>query len=114
MTITQFLRIVWARKWLAVGLMVLVSIVGSLVTVNLPKRYTAETSLIVEMRVDPVLGMMAPSLVAPGYIATQVDVLKSERVAARVVKLLRSRNGVTRRKRRSRLTATTRPCCRRA
>ena len=88
MTITQFLRIVWARKWLAVGLMVLVSIVGSLVTVNLPKRYTAETSLIVEMRVDPVLGMMAPSLVAPGYIATQVDVLKSERVAARVVKLL--------------------------
>lgn len=88
MSIKQILRIVWARKWLVLALLVLVSIAGTVTTLLLPKQYTAESAMIVEMRIDPVLGAIAPSLAAPGYMATQIDILKSERVAARVVKML--------------------------
>ena len=88
MSIKQFLRIVWARKWLVLVLLILVSAAGSVFTVLLPKQYTAEAAMVVEMRIDPVLGALAPSLAAPGYMATQIDILKSERVAGRVVKML--------------------------
>jgi len=88
MSIKQFLRIVWARKWLVLALLLLVSIGGTVTTLLLPKQYTADTALVVEMRIDPVLGALAPSLAAPGYMATQIDIIKSERVASRVVKML--------------------------
>lgn len=88
MSIKQILRVVWARKWLVLALLVLVSIAGTAITLLLPKQYTAESAMIVEVRIDPVLGAIAPGLAAPGYMATQVDILKSERVASRVVKML--------------------------
>ncbi len=88
MSLSQYLRIVWARKWLVLGVFVLVAAVGVAVTFYLPRQYTAETSLIVEMRIDPALGALAPALAAPSYMATQVEILKSERVASRAVKLL--------------------------
>ncbi len=88
MSIKQLLRIIWARKWLVLGLSILIAVVGSAVTLRMPKQYTAETSLVVEMRTDPALGALAPALAAPGYMATQVEIIKSERVASRVVKML--------------------------
>ena len=88
MSITQIFRIVWARKWLVLGLLLLVGAVGTAVTLRLPKQYTASSSLIVEVRVDPVLGAIAPGLAQPGYMATQVEIIRSERVASRVVKML--------------------------
>ena len=88
MSIKQYLRIIWARKWLVLSLLVVVSVAGIAATLLLPKQYTAEASLIVEMRIDPVLGALAPSLAAPSYMATQIEVLRSDRVAARVVKML--------------------------
>jgi chain length determinant protein EpsF len=84
----QYLRIVWARKWLVLALLVVVGTVGSVVTVYLPKQYTAETSLVVEMRIDPALGALAPALAAPNYMATQIEIIRSERVASRAVKIL--------------------------
>jgi chain length determinant protein EpsF len=88
MSIKQLWRIVWARKWLVLGLMALVACAGSVFTVLQPKLYSAESAMVVEMRIDPVLGAIAPSLAAPSYMATQIDILKSERVASRVVKIL--------------------------
>ena len=88
MSIKQVLRIIWARKWLVLGLAVLVSIAGAAITLMLPKQYTAESAMVVEVRIDPVLGALAPGLAIPGYMATQVDILRSERVASRVVKML--------------------------
>ena len=88
MSIYQFLRIVWARKWFVLMLLVLVSAAGIATTLLLPKQYTADTAMVVEMRVDPVLGALAPSLAAPSYMATQIDIIRSERVAGRVVKML--------------------------
>ncbi|MEO7336935.1 MAG: chain length determinant protein EpsF [Caldimonas sp.] len=88
MTPKQFLRIVWARKWLVLAVFLLVAAGGIATTLLLPKQYTADTSLIVEVRVDPALGALAPALAAPSYMATQVEILRSERVASRVVKML--------------------------
>ena len=86
--LSQYLRIVWARKWLVLVLFVVVAAAGIAVTMLLPRQYTAETSLIVEMRIDPALGALAPALAAPSYMATQIEVLRSERVASRAVKIL--------------------------
>ena len=84
----QYLRIVWARKWLVLLLFVLGSAAGIAYTLNLPKQYVAETSLVVEVRIDPALGALAPALAAPSYMATQIEILRSQRVASRAVKLL--------------------------
>jgi chain length determinant protein EpsF len=88
MTLRQYLRIIWARKWIALTVLLLVAAGGIAATLLMPKQYTADTSLIVEMRIDPALGALAPALAAPSYMATQVEILKSERVASRVVKML--------------------------
>src|SRR5450432_1821460 len=86
--LSQYLRIVWARKWLILAVFVVIAASGVAITVLLPRQYTAETSLIVEMRIDPALGALAPALAAPSYMATQIEVLRSERVASRAVKIL--------------------------
>jgi chain length determinant protein EpsF len=88
MTPLQILHIVWARKWLVLVLLVVVSIAGIAITLTRPKLYTAESTMVVEMRIDPVLGALAPSLAAPGYMATQIEIMRSDRVAARVVQML--------------------------
>ncbi len=89
MSLSQYLRIVWARKWLVLTLFLVIASAGIVYTLLLmPRYYSAETSLIVDLRIDPALGALAPALAAPSYMATQVAILKSERVASRAVKLL--------------------------
>ena len=84
----QYFRIVWAHKWIVVILFLSIAIAGTVYTLRLPKLYTAETSLIVDLRIDPALGALAPALAAPTYMQTQIEILRSERVASRTVKIL--------------------------
>ena len=88
MTLKHYLRILWARKWLALGVAALVAVVGIAITLLLPRQYVAQSSLIIEMRIDPALGAIAPALAMPSYLQTQIEVIKSERTASRVVKIL--------------------------
>src|SRR5437764_4723313 len=89
MSIAQYLRIIWARKWLVLALLAATTAFGVFITLFvLSKQYTADASLVVEVRNDPVLGALAPGLASPAYLATQVEILKSDRVAGRVVKML--------------------------
>jgi chain length determinant protein EpsF len=86
MTLSQFLYIIRAR-W-NVALLILVATVGLAVGVSLilPKQYTATATLLVDqMRPDPVAGTPYAANPSPAFMATQVDVLKSERVAQNVV-----------------------------
>jgi chain length determinant protein EpsF len=89
MTFQQFLLILWARRKLALsifGVTVLTTLVISLI---LPKEYTATTSLVIDVKSpDPIAGMLMQGMMTPGYMATQIDIISSERVATRVVKLL--------------------------
>ncbi len=89
MTLQQFLLILWARRKLILyvfGLTVLTTLVVSLL---LPRQFSATTTVVIDVKSpDPIAGMVLPGLMAPGYMATQVDIINSQRVAQRVVKLL--------------------------
>ncbi|MDP3088166.1 MAG: chain length determinant protein EpsF [Methylotenera sp.] len=90
MNLTQFLLILKARHKIILitfGLTVLTTLVVSLL---LPKSYTATTSLVLNYKgMDPVTGLALPAQLMPGYMATQVDIITSRNVAIKVVDQLK-------------------------
>lgn len=90
MTFQQFLLILRARFWVIAGILAGVVLTALLVSLILPKKYTATTALVVDSKSsDPLMGVMLTSQMMPGYLATQVDIINSQRVAQRVVALTR-------------------------
>lgn len=90
MSLAQFLSILRAR-W-GVAALVLLATVGTTLVISLllPKQYTATASVVVDMKPDPIAGVLVPTgLLAASYMATQVDVMESTRVAQRVVRNLK-------------------------
>ena len=86
----QLLRILRAR-WLLM-LVTLVVVVAATVTVSLllPKRYTATAAVVVDVKgIDPISGGYLPTMPMSGYLATQVDIIRSHSVARRAVDLLK-------------------------
>ena len=68
---------------LTLGVTILAAVAISLI---LPKNYVAGVSMVVNYKgVDPVTGLSVPAQLMPGYIATQVDIIKSKSVALKVV-----------------------------
>ena len=90
MTLQQFLLILRAR-WVVALLTLLITVAATVaVSLTLPKQYTANAAVVVDVKSpDPVTGMLLAGMMAPGYMATQIDIINSDRVAQRVVKLLR-------------------------
>ena len=90
MTLHQFFLLLKAR-WRVALFVPLVAILAALaVSLMLPKKYTAQTAVLVDVRSpDPVAGVAVSGIVAPSYMATQVDIIAGDRVAQRVVKALR-------------------------
>ncbi|WP_341677862.1 chain length determinant protein EpsF [Niveibacterium sp. SC-1] len=89
MSIEQLLHVLRSRWKLVLLSTVLVFAVALIVSAVLPKRYTATASVLAEARsIDPVSGGLASVTMLPGYVATQIDIISSERVARRVVKML--------------------------
>lgn len=86
MNFSQFLLILKAR-WLVAFLALGVTVATTLaVSLMLPKNYTGTVSLVVDSKAkDPVSGILFPSQLLPGYLATQVDIIKSQNVALKVV-----------------------------
>lgn len=90
MTFQQFLLILRARYKVVVFTLLIIVIATLVISLLLPKQYTASTAVVVDVKSpDPLAGMVLPGLAAPGYMATQIDIINSDRVAQRVVKLLR-------------------------
>ena len=90
MTLQQFLLILWARRRLVFFTFLATVLSASVVTFQLPKEYSASAAVVLDVKSpDPIAGMVLPGLMAPGYMATQVDIINSDRVADRVVKMLR-------------------------
>lgn len=90
MSLPQLIAILLARMWIIAA--VIVAVVGSalLASMLMPPKYTAETSVIIDIKsADPVGGAFMPTQMAPGYMATQVDIIRSDRVARRVVETTR-------------------------
>lgn len=90
MTLHQFLLILRARYRVALMIIVVAVLSALAVSLVLPKKYVAETAVLVDIRSpDPVAGAAVPGLVAPSYMATQVDIIGGDRVAQRVIKMLK-------------------------
>ncbi len=85
MSFPQFLNILRARWLLLVTVPVIFVALAVVVTLVLPKQYTADTALVFDIKTyDPVSGALSPQLV-PSYLATQTEVITSDRVALEVV-----------------------------
>ena len=89
MNFQQFLIILQARY--KVALFVLLATVTLVLIVSLmqPNKYVASTSLVLDVKPDPLIGMALAGMAMPSYIATQTDIITSDRVAQGVVKLLK-------------------------
>lgn len=90
MNFTQFLLILNARKGVILGVLLFTVAVTAVVSLLLPKEYTAATTLIIDSKSkDPFTGQLMPSQMFPGYMATQVDIIQSSNVAQKVVRELK-------------------------
>lgn len=90
MSFSQVLGILRARFWIFLGTFVATVIITFGFSVLLPKQYTATSTIIVDYKgMDPILGMMMPAQLMPGYLATQVDIIQSNKVAGEVVKMMK-------------------------
>jgi polysaccharide biosynthesis transport protein len=85
MSFGRFLLILRARWWAA--LLAFVLTVGAAVGLSMlmPKQYTATASVVVDFKPDPVSAVVYGGMMSPAMMATQVDIIKSDRVGQRVV-----------------------------
>jgi polysaccharide biosynthesis transport protein len=85
------LLIILRARWKAACLaLVLTLAAGAAAFEFVPKRYTAETAVMVDIRSpDPVSAVLMPAMMIPGNMGTQIDIIKSDRVARKVARMLR-------------------------
>jgi len=88
MTFVQFLRILRARWKLCLSVFFGTIAVVVILSLVLPKKYKAEGSVVVDVQPDPITAGLYGTMINPAIIATQVDILTSDRVARRVIKNL--------------------------
>ena len=90
MTPQLLLRILRARSGVVIAALLATVLTTLVISVLLPKQFVAKTAVLIDVKSpDPVAGLMLPALIAPGYMATQIDIITSDRVAHQVVKNLR-------------------------
>lgn len=88
MSLQQLFLILKARYRLALIVALGITLATLAVSMMLPKRYTASTAVVVDMRTqDPIAGNL-DGPVTPSYLPTQVDIINSQRTAQKVVKAL--------------------------
>lgn len=80
MTFTQLLQILRARWKITFWTLLIVVATTAAVTASLPKKYLATVSVVLDYA-EPVLGTEAPSQFSTSYLATQIDIIASPKVA---------------------------------
>lgn len=86
MNFSQLFLALRARYKIIVLMLVVTVAAAFVISMLLPKTYVASTSVVVNYKgVDAVTGLSMPSQLMPGFIATQVDIIKSKNVALLVV-----------------------------
>jgi chain length determinant protein EpsF len=89
MTLRQFLLVLRARWKLALGVFTGVVLATIIISLLMPKMYTASATVVVDTKADPLTVATYAAQSSTAYIATQVDIISSERVADRVAKILK-------------------------
>lgn len=86
MSLSQFLAILLARKWMIIGAVCASLIGAAIVIMVVPPRYTADTRVLLDIiKPDPVTGQVMNSQFARAYTQTQTQLIKDSRVAGKVV-----------------------------
>src|SRR5688572_21633710 len=88
MNLRQILLVLRLRWWLVLLLFAATVGAACVYSYTVPKRYAATTVILLDVKTDPLVATLAPTLAAPAYIATQTEIIRSDRLATRVVKSL--------------------------
>ena len=89
MTLTQLLIVLRARWISFVVVLACAAALAVAANVLLPKRYSATAMVVLDVKSpDPIAGVVLPGANTSGYMATQADVFRSERVAQRAAREL--------------------------
>ncbi|QXP89424.1 chain length determinant protein EpsF [Methylococcus capsulatus] len=85
------LILIFLARWRVFGWTLAVTVLTTLVaSVAMSKTYTASTTVVIDYKGgDPLTGSAFPSDLMAGYLATQVDIIGSHAVAARVADALK-------------------------
>jgi chain length determinant protein EpsF len=86
MTINQLLSILLSRKKLALWVFGATFVLAILLYFVMPDRYTAIASVVIDTKTDPISTTGFTQELLTSYMATEVEVMSSVRVAQRVVK----------------------------
>jgi succinoglycan biosynthesis transport protein ExoP len=85
----QFFSILWARRWLAILIFSITLGTGLAAGLLSPKKYISSASLLLDQsRTDLMAAAGQGGNQSNAYLATQIDILTSPRVAAQVVRKL--------------------------
>jgi polysaccharide biosynthesis transport protein len=89
MSLGQLISIIRARWWVAALVLLLTAGLTIGISLALPKNYSASASVVVDTKPDPVSALAFGGQVSPAFMATQIDVIQSDRVALRVARNLK-------------------------
>lgn len=88
MTLQQFFLMLRARWRIATFTFMVLVMLALVISLILPSKYTATATVVIDSKAtDPISGTLYP--ISSSYMATQIDIINSDRVATRVVKLLK-------------------------
>ncbi|HET7832230.1 MAG TPA: chain length determinant protein EpsF [Gallionella sp.] len=90
MSFYQFLLTLKSRQKIVWGVLLITVLAVLAISLLLPKKYTATTALVLDVKTaDPLNGTVAPALMMPSYMATQTDIIMSDRVAQKAAHLMK-------------------------
>jgi uncharacterized protein involved in exopolysaccharide biosynthesis len=93
MSILQFFRILWARRFLVFIATLVSTVAGILVVQIMPPRYEATSRVMLDViKPDPVTGQVMATAFLKAYTRTQIQLLQDYRVAGAVVDSLKWAN----------------------
>lgn len=86
MNLSQFFLILRARKWIIIAALLTTVLSTFVVSMLLPKTYKATATVLLNYKgMDPLTGVATPGQLLPGYMATQIDIISSKKVALLVI-----------------------------
>lgn len=90
MNLQQFLLILKARHKIVLYTLLVTVATTLVVSLLLPKEYSATATVLVDVKSpDPIGGMVLPAQMLPSYMATQIDIINSQKVTLEVVRELK-------------------------
>lgn len=90
MSFNQLIDILKARKILVASVFFTIVALVVVISFLLPSKYTATAAVIIDAKSpDPINGMIMPGTMLPSYIATQLDVIRSDRVTIKAIRRLK-------------------------